>query len=240
MNSLYFMSGSKSTFTSLRNSFLTGLALLAPLAVTYIVFAWLVDAVGGTFRPLFFFGLPEALRDHPSLVIAWNVLSTLLVLILVTLLGYVSRYVLGRFFGQIAERFVLSIPGVSTVYTTVKQVVATFSAQNRNVFSKVVMIEFPRKDMWAIGFLTNREVGEPAQRAGRELWTVFVPTTPNPTSGFLVLVAREDVTELEMSVGDGMKMVISGGAVTPVGAGMAPAVSAAVSAAGTPPASTQS
>lgn len=210
------MSGSSSTFASLRNSFLTGLALLAPLAVTYIVFAWLVDAVGGTFRPLFFFGLPEPLRDHPSLLIAWNVLSTLLVLILVTLLGYVSRYVLGRFFGQIAERFVLRIPGVSIVYTTVKQVVATFSAQNRNVFSKVVMIQFPRHGLWSIGFLTNRSVGEPSDLLGRELWTVFVPTTPNPTSGFLVMVPREDVTELEMSVGDGMKMVISGGAVTPV------------------------
>lgn len=213
------MSGSSSTFTSLRNSFLTGLALLAPLAVTYIVFAWLVEAVGGTFRPLFFFGLPDALRDHPSLLIAWNVLSTLLVLILVTLLGYVSRYVLGRFFGQIAERFVLRIPGVNIVYTTVKQVVATFSAQNRNVFSKVVMIEFPRKGLWSIGFLTNRAVGEPAQRTEQELWAVFVPTTPNPTSGFLVMVPREEVTELEMSVGDGMKMVISGGAVTPLAVG---------------------
>lgn len=234
------MSGSTSTFTSLRNSFLTGLALLAPLAVTYIVFAWLVDAVGGTFRPLFFFGLPEALRDHPSLLIAWNVLSTLLVLILVTLLGYVSRYVLGRFFGQIAERFVLSIPGVSTVYTTVKQVVATFSAQNRNVFSKVVMIEFPRSGLWSIGFLTNRDVGEPAQRMGRELWTVFVPTTPNPTSGFLVMVPREEVTELEMSVGDGMKMVISGGAVTPAVANPVAPAGPAGSPAATPPAGAQS
>lgn len=221
------MSGSSSTLTSLRNSFLTGLALLAPLAVTYIVFAWLVEAVGGTFRPLFFFGLPEALREHPTLLIAWNVLSTLLVLILVTLLGYVSRYVLGRFFGQIAERFVLSIPGVNVVYTTVKQVVATFSAQNRNVFSKVVMIEFPRQGLWSIGFLTNRSVGEPAQRAERELWTVFVPTTPNPTSGFLVMVPREEVTELEMSVGDGMKMVISGGAVTPSAVGSDPVTDSA-------------
>lgn len=228
------MSGPPSTFTSLRNSFLTGLALLAPLAVTYIVFAWLVEAVGGTFRPLFFFGLPEALRDHPSLLIAWNVLSTLLVLILVTLLGYVSRYVLGRFFGHIAERFVLSIPGVSAVYTTVKQVVATFSAQNRNVFSKVVMIEFPRAGLWSIGFLTNRHVPEPSHHVGRELWTVFVPTTPNPTSGFLVMVPRESVTELEMNVGDGMKMVISGGAVTPPFP--APAgTAAAPAAAGAPP-----
>jgi len=215
MNSPLSMSSPPSTFASLRNSFLTGLALLAPLAVTYIVFAWLVEAVGGTFRPLFFFGLPNALRDHPSLLIAWNVLSTLLVLILVTLLGYISRYVLGRFFGHIAERFVLRIPGVSTVYTTVKQVVATFSAQNRNVFSKVVMIEFPRRDMWVIGFLTNRHLAEPSSRAGRELWTVFVPTTPNPTSGFLVMVPLESVTELDMNVGDGMKLVISGGAVAP-------------------------
>jgi uncharacterized membrane protein len=83
------------------------------------------------------------------------------------------------------------------------------------VFSKVVMLEFPRKGVFSIGFLTNKTQGEPHTIAGSEMWTVFVPTTPNPTSGFLVLVPRHEIVELEMTVGDGMKMIISGGAVLP-------------------------
>ncbi|MFO1448544.1 MAG: DUF502 domain-containing protein [Opitutaceae bacterium] len=204
-----------SRLTKLRNAFLTGLALLAPLAVTFIVFSWLVDAIGGRFRPFFFFALPDTLRDHPSLSIVWNVLATLLVLCLVTLFGYVSRYVLGRFFGQLLERFVQSIPGVNAVYNTVKQIVGTFSAQNRNLFSKVVLIEFPRKGTWSLAFLTNRTQGEPQLKTAQEVWTVFVPTTPNPTSGFLIMLPRHEIMELDMSVGDGMKMIISGGAVVP-------------------------
>ena len=104
-----------SRLATLRNAFLTGLVLLAPLAVTWAVFSWLVEAVGGRFRPLFFFYLPERLREHPSLEILWNVLATLLVVSVVTLLGHVSRYFIGRYFGHLAERAVLSIPGVNTV-----------------------------------------------------------------------------------------------------------------------------
>jgi uncharacterized membrane protein len=209
------MPAPSSRLTTLRNAFLTGLALLAPLAVTFFVFSWLVDAIGGRFRPFFFFAVPETLREHPSLSVVWDVLATLLVLSLVTLFGYVSRYVLGRFFGQLTERFIQNIPGVSAVYSTVKQIVGTFSAQNRNLFSKVVLIEFPRKGTWSLGFLTNRTQGEPQLRTVQDVWTVFVPTTPNPTSGFLIMLPKEDIVELEMSVGDGMKMIISGGAVVP-------------------------
>jgi uncharacterized membrane protein len=209
------MSKTTSRLASLRNAFLTGLALLAPLAVTWIVFSWLVDAVGGRFRPFFFFFVPEALRDNPNLELLWNILASVLVVVIVTLLGYVSRYVLGRVLGQVAERVVRRIPGVSVVYNTVKQIVETFSIQKRNVFSKVVLVEFPRKGLWSVGFLTNRAQGEPQARTVEEVWTVFVPTTPNPTSGFLVLVPKKDIVELEMAVSDAMKMVISGGTLIP-------------------------
>jgi len=204
-----------SRLASLRNAFLTGLVLLAPLAVTWVVFSWLVEAVGGRFRPLFFFFLPDHLREHPSLEILWNVLATLLVVSVVTLLGHVSRFFLGRYFGHLAERAVQSIPGVNTVYNTVKQIVGTFSSQNRNIFSKVVMVEFPREGVWTIGFLTDRARGETQAKLPEEAWSVFVPTTPNPTSGFLIMVPRNRIVDLDMSVGDGMKLIISGGAVVP-------------------------
>jgi uncharacterized membrane protein len=197
---------------SLRNAFLSGLVMLAPLTITWIVFSALFEKVGGGFRPYLIPYLPEAWRDYDIL---WNILVTLVVVVIVTLLGYISRYVLGKYFGGLAERFILTIPGVSNVYNTVKQIVSTFSAQHRQLFSKVVLVEFPRPGVYSIGFLTNKTQGEVQARAGAELWTVFVPTSPNPTSGFLLLLPKEQITELDMSVGDGMKMVISGGAVTP-------------------------
>jgi uncharacterized membrane protein len=200
---------------SLRNAFVTGLLLLAPIAVTWIVFSWLVDKVGGGFRDIFFFFVPDTLRNHASLGVVWDVLSTIIVIILVTLLGYISRLLIGRYFGGVAERFISGIPGIGTVYTTVKQIVDTFSTQNRNLFSKVVLVEFPRPGVHAIAFLTSKPDGEVQAKTPHEVWTVFVPTTPNPTSGFLIIVPRQQVIELEMSVGDGMKMVISGGSVVP-------------------------
>jgi uncharacterized membrane protein len=204
-----------SRLASLRNAFISGLLLLAPITVTWIVFSALFEKVGGGFRDYFLFFVPEDLRDNQSLRVIWNILATFIVLILITLLGYISRYVLGQYFGGLAERFILNIPGVSNVYNTVKQIVDTFGSQNRNLFNKVVLVEFPRKGVYSIGFLTNKARGEPQAKTLQEVWTVFIPTTPNPTSGFLVLLPKDEIVELEMSVGDGMKMIISGGAVVP-------------------------
>ncbi len=201
--------------SSARNAFFSGLLLLSPLAVTFMVFSWLVQQVGGPFRKWFFFYIPDALLNESSLSIIWDILATLIVILLITLLGYVSRLVLGRYFGQIAERAINNIPGLGTIYRTVKQIVDTFSAQKRNIFEKVVLIQFPREGSWVIGFLTNQAQGEIQMRTARDLWTIFMPTTPNPTSGFLLLIPREDIVTLDMTVGDAMKLIISGGTVTP-------------------------
>jgi uncharacterized membrane protein len=133
----------------------------------------------------------------------------------VTLLGYLSNYVFGKYFLKIGENLIQRIPGIGGVYNAVKQILATFGSQNRTLFSKVVLVEFPREGCWSIGFLTNKQQSEPHVRVGETMWTVFVPTTPNPTSGFLVMLPAEKVTELDMSIGDGMKMIISGGSVPP-------------------------
>jgi uncharacterized membrane protein len=201
-----------SKFTLLRNAFLSGVMLLAPLFVTCWVFMLLFENIGGIFRPMLQSFVPEALRNYDLL---WNILATLIAIAAITLLGYLSRYVLGKYFGGLAERFIQTIPGVSGVYNTVKQIVATFSTQNRNLFNQVVLVEFPRKGVHTIGFLTSKVQGEAQARTGKELWTVFVPTTPNPTGGYLLLFPKDEIIELDMSVGDGMKLVISGGAVVP-------------------------
>ncbi|HWA08723.1 MAG TPA: DUF502 domain-containing protein [Opitutaceae bacterium] len=197
---------------TVRNAFFSGLLLVAPLVVTIWAFATIIDLVGGTFHPLFVRFLPEDLRETELL---WKLIATVIVVILVTLLGYLSHYVFGKLFFEVGGRFMQGIPGVGAVYNTVKQIVDTFSTQNRNLFNKVVLIEYPRKGVWTIGFLTSKETSEVQDRIGGEVWTVFVPTTPNPTSGFLLMLPRADIVELDMSVGDGMKMVISGGAVVP-------------------------
>jgi uncharacterized membrane protein len=202
----------ESRLVTFRNAFISGALLLAPLIVTVWAFAQIIALVGGTVRPLFFDRLPATLRDLPFL---WDVVSTISVVLIVTALGYVSRYVFGKFFVSIGERFMLSIPGVSAVYNTVKQIVDTFGTQNKNLFNQVVLVEFPRPGIWAVGFLTNKTQGEAQAKTAEEVWTVFVPTSPNPTSGFLMLFPTRDIIPLEMSVGEGMKMIISGGAVVP-------------------------
>jgi uncharacterized membrane protein len=205
-----------SRYVSLRNAFFSGVILVAPLCLTIFVFSWIVDFIGGHFKGLFLLFVPDGLRARPSLDTVWEILATLIVVVLVTLLGYVSRYVFGKFFFSIGDRFIQTIPGVSAVYNTVRQIVNTFSSQSRHMFNKVVLVEFPRKGCWTIGFLTNTVQGEAQARADADaLWTVFVPTTPNPTSGFLLMLPKSDIIELDMAVGDGMKMIISGGAVVP-------------------------
>lgn len=197
---------------SLRNAFLTGVLLLAPLVVTVWAVFKIIAIVGGSFRPLFEVLIPSRLQDIP---LVWEIAVTIVVFSLITLFGFISHYFFGKYLLDLGERVILGIPGLSVVYGSVKQVVATFGSQNRNVFSRVVLVQYPRLGVWTIGFLTSKTQAEAQARAGLELWTVFVPTSPNPTSGFMLFLPPNEIVELEMSVGDGMKMVISGGAVVP-------------------------
>jgi uncharacterized membrane protein len=199
-----------SHLASLRNAFFSGLIVIAPLAATWIVFSWLVDKIGGGFRPYLFFFVPEGRLD-----VLWDILAAIIVVALITALGYASRYVFGKYFGSVAERFVLGIPGVGAVYHSVKQIVDTFNAKDRHSFNKVVLVEFPRKGSYTIGFITSECRGEIQARTSADLVSVFVPTTPNPTGGYIVFVPRNELVELEMSAGDAMKLIISGGAVVP-------------------------
>ncbi|MGE9295691.1 MAG: DUF502 domain-containing protein, partial [Puniceicoccales bacterium] len=132
-----------------------------------------------------------------------------------TLLGFLSNYFIGRIFITLGEKFIDRLPFVNTVYKTVKQIVDTFSKQQKAVFQKVVLTEYPRKGVYVIGFLTSEAKGEIQERTGADVVNIFVPTTPNPTSGFLLIVPREEITEMDMTVAEGMKVIVSGGAVIP-------------------------
>jgi uncharacterized membrane protein len=198
-----------------RNAFLTGLLIFLPLGTTIFVLNFLLDLFKdpvtklafelGLSEESFFFGMETLLAA----------LGLVLGILGLTLLGFLSNYVLGKFFISTTERFLDKVPFLSTVYRSVKQIVETFGRENRAVFKAVVLIEYPRKDCWVLGFLTGDASSDTENVAGRKLSNVFVPTTPNPTSGFLLLLPRDEVHYLDMSVGDGMKMLISGGAVVP-------------------------
>ena len=198
-----------------RNAFLTGLLIFLPLGTTIFVLNFLLDLFKdpvtrlafqlGLSEESFFFGLETLLAA----------LGLILGILGLTLLGFLSNYVLGRFFISTTEKFLDKVPFLSTVYRSVKQIVETFGKDNRAVFKAVVLIEYPRKDCWVLGFLTGDASSDTEDVVEKKLSNIFVPTTPNPTSGFLLLLPREEVHFLKMSVGDGMKMLISGGAVVP-------------------------
>ena len=203
-----------SRIASLRNAFLTGLLLVAPLVVTVWALRLIIGFVGGSITPLFIPYLPDALRHLPA--IGWDVLTTFIVLCLITLLGYLSRLFLGKFVGAMAERFIQNVPGIGGFYNSVKQFIETFGAKDRTQFSKVVLVQFPRAGAYTIGFVTNTGRGEPHSHLPADHWAVFVPTCPSPINGFFMYLPATEVIELDLSVGEGMKTVISCGAVLPV------------------------
>ena len=216
-NSQEIVPSSKSTsFTrKFRNAFLTGLLIFLPLGTTIFVLNFLLNLFKAPATRLAFeLGLRED-RLFFGVETLLAVVGLFVGILSLTVLGFLSNYVLGKFFISSAEKILGTVPFLSTVYKSVKQIVETFGKENRAVFKEVVLIEYPRPDCYVLGFVTNDASGETEAMIGRKLTNVFVPTTPNPTSGFLLLLPREDIYRLDMSVGDGMKMLISGGAVIP-------------------------
>lgn len=200
-------------FTSLRNAFLTGLLLIAPLVVTVWAIRIVIGIVGGSITPLFAPYLPQPLQHLPA--VFWDIVTTVIAVGLITLLGFISRLFLGRMLVGATERFIENLPGIGGLYQGVKQFIATFGAKDRAQFSKVVLVQFPRAGAWTLGFLTNTTAGEPHSHLGAEHWAVFVPTCPSPVNGFFMYLPRSEIVELDMPVGDGMKTIISCGAVLP-------------------------
>ncbi|MDR3317093.1 MAG: DUF502 domain-containing protein [Puniceicoccales bacterium] len=200
---------------SFRNAFFAGLFTLLPLGVTAFVLTFLVDHVGDPASRLFFGQLPRSMRPNVAIAFAFDVLSIFLVVILVATIGYVSRYVIGRWIIGGTERIIGRLPFIRMLYNTSKQIVGTFSEGKRAVFQRAVLVEFPHPGMHSIGFITSTIEGEMAGKTRPRTVAVFIPTTPNPTSGFLVLVPRECCVELDLSIADAMKTIISGGAFVP-------------------------
>jgi len=200
---------------NLRNSFFAGLILLAPLWVTVVVARILMDNLASPASDFFFGFLDIGLRSKLWVSFSTQVLSLLLVLAIITFLGYISKYLAGKFLIEIVERFINKLPFINTVYGAVKQIVDTVSKQNKAVFQKTVLVQFPKNGTYSIGFITGGVKGEMLHKTAHHYFNVFVPTSPNPTGGFLIIVPKEEIIELDMSVAEGMKLIISLGAVIP-------------------------
>jgi uncharacterized membrane protein len=194
----------------LRRYFIAGLLVWVPLVITVLVIKLLVDIMDRTLLLI-----PPAWR--PDALLGFHLPGLGLVLTVVVLLftGMVVANLLGRKLVEGWESLLSRIPLVRNVYSASKQVMETVFGSSSNAFRKVLLVEYPRKGLWTLAFLTGSGVGEVQDRTEKEVVTVFVPTTPNPTSGFVILVPREDIIELDMSVEDGLKMIMSLGVISP-------------------------
>lgn len=199
--------------SGLRSSFLTGIVVIAPIGFT-IWFIWaLMGFVDGFVLPL----VPD--RFNPSQYIGINPrgLGVVIFLVFTITVGWIAKGLIGRSLIRFGESLVNRMPVVRSIYSGVKQIAETVFAQSERSFEHACLIEYPRKGIWAIGFISTEARGEIADRPATAgaLMSIFLPTTPNPTSGFLLYVPKEDVMILDMSVEDAAKLVISAGLVYP-------------------------
>ncbi len=198
----------------LRNYFLTGLVIAAPISITVYITWWFVDLVDNWFKPL----LPAAYNPETYLPFAVPGVGLIFAIIMLMFLGALTANLFGRTIVGFGERFMDNMPLVRNLYKALKQIFETAVSQSNSSFQEVGLIEYPRKGLYALVFVSTRTKGEVVKRAGFEkdgMLSVFLPTTPNPTSGFLLFVPKKDIEILDMSVEEAAKMVISAGLVTP-------------------------
>ena len=196
----------------IRRYFLTGIVVTAPLAITiYIAWAaitWIDEVVTAL--------VPPAYRPDAYLPFRVPGIGLVVVLVAFTLIGWLAAGLAGRSLVRFGEAIVARMPVVRGIYSALKQVFETLFTQSSNSFRQVVLVEYPRRDAWTVAFVTGRAEGEVARRLGDGgQVAIYVPTTPNPTSGFLLYVPASEVILLDMSVEEGLKLVISIGMVTP-------------------------
>jgi uncharacterized membrane protein len=196
----------------LKKYLLAGLLVWTPLAITVWVLTWLVGVMDGIFLGT----IGPVVSEH-TLTSLRQITGLGVVLVLVGLLvtGALVSNVAGRWWVKQWDKLFTHIPIVKSIYTSVKKVSDTLFSSNGNAFRKALLVQYPHEGMWTIAFQTGAPVGEVASKLEGEHLSVYVPTTPNPTSGFFLLVPRTDVKELQMSVDEALTYVISMGAVSP-------------------------
>jgi uncharacterized membrane protein len=215
-------------FARLRRNFLTGLVVVLPIGLTiWLIWtvvgwidAWVLPLVPTSYQP-------EALvnwalgNDSPAdpdwVTVNIRGIGVIVFLVFTVIAGWLAKGLIGRSFLRWAEHLVERMPVVRSIYNGLKQIAETVFAQSESSFEKACLVEYPRRGIWGIGFVSTAAKGEIAARnqTGDPLYGVFVPTTPNPTSGFLLFVPKSEIIELDMTVEDAAKLIISAGLVYP-------------------------
>jgi len=199
-----------------REAFFTGILVVTPAIVSLVAVYYLFDFVTAMMPTLATWLLPTNLGDwllaHPLVP---RVIGLLLVLVVITVVGLLTRHFAGQLLLNRFELVMLRLPLIRPIYATVRQIANTISISKEELFRSVVLLEYPRRGIWVIGFLTAEAPPELSGYAGDDLAAVFLPTTPNPTSGFLLYLPRKELRPLKLSVAQAMRLIISGGVVRP-------------------------
>ena len=205
----------RSYLSRVRNYFLTGIIVTAPIAITFAVAMWVINWIDSKVVPLIpsSYNPQEILQQQTGLHIPG--IGLLVVFVGLTLIGFLAAGLLGRFVVRVGENLLNRMPIIRSVYGALKQIFETVLRSSSRSFREVALIEYPRRGIWAIGFITTKTTGEVKSEIKEEVVNVFLPTTPNPTSGFLLFVPRKDLIVLDMSVEEAIKMIVSAGIVTP-------------------------
>ncbi len=202
----------------LKNDLIAGLLVVIPLAttiwLTITIASWVIE---------FLTRIPKQLNPynnfHPILVNLLNLVVGLTVpLLFILLIGLMARNIVGRWLLDFGERFLQAIPLAGSVYKTLKQLLETLLKDSNDKFRRVILIEYPRRGMWALAFVTGTMSSEIQSQMARSMLSIFIPTTPNPTTGWYAIVPEDEVINLSMSIEDAFKVIVSGGIVSPTSA----------------------
>ena len=194
----------------IKNYFITGLLATIPIGVTIYILRVVIGMMDNILKIL-----PS--KFHPDTYLPFHIpgLGSIATVVLIFIIGVLTQSFLGRKVVSIGEWILSKIPLVRNIYIAIKQLTGAIFVQNSKEFKRVVMVEYPRKELWVIGFVTGITEGEVQTKTKKRVVNVFVPTTPNPTSGFYLLVPEKDIISLDMTVEDAFKLVVSGGIVSP-------------------------
>ena len=192
----------KSLFSKIRNNFIAGIVVLIPIGITLYLTLFFIRVTGKI--------IPKEI--NPNNYLPFNIpgVEILIALIFITIIGWLSLSFLGKKFFEIFNNILRKIPILRTIYSAIGQMTESFT-KNDNKQKSVVLLEYPRKGVWAVGFATKENKGIIKEKIGEELVNIFVPTTPNPTSGFLLMVPKKDLIYLDVSFEQASKFIVSAG-----------------------------
>ena len=196
----------KSLLSSLRNNFIAGVVVLIPIGITLYLTIFIINVSSKL--------IPKEI--NPNHYLPYNIpgLEILIAVLLITIIGWISLSFIGKRLFNLFESLLNKIPIIRTIYSAVEQLIETFT-KSKSDKKTVVLIEYPRKGVYAVGFATKENTGEIKNKAGKELINVFVPTTPNPTSGFLLMFPKDEVIYLDLSFEEASKFIVSAGSFNP-------------------------